>query len=145
MQCFSLYLKKIICLLQHTNTANLWPACRSTRNAMRGTIFFTIADSIRNPRATDLLFVTQLWATLVKQNRIVRKRVLLTSDNLFNLQINLSNQSSNGITTVPVTPALTTQYLDFAPWRPLKGDGMCLRIDVFRSYNECKILFSAML
>ncbi|KAL9959813.1 hypothetical protein ACROYT_G033169 [Oculina patagonica] len=49
--------------------------------------------------------------------------------------INLSNQSSNGKTEVTVTPALTAQYLNFAPWRPFKGDGMCLRIDVFRSFN----------
>lgn len=61
-----------------------------------------------------------------------------------NVQINLVGQSSNTITTVFVSSSESTQYMNFAPWGPLKGDGLCLRIDVFRRNNECKMLFHFM-
>ena len=54
------------------------------------------------------------------------------------LQVQLSSQSSNDTTTIPFSDTIMVQYLKFAPWRPLRKDGLCLRIDIFEDDNTCK-------
>lgn len=57
------------------------------------------------------------------------------------LQIQLSSRSSNDITTIPFSDTIMAQYLKFAPWRPLRKDGLCIRIDIFENDNTCKTQF----
>lgn len=50
--------------------------------------------------------------------------------------ISLSTASSNAKTNVTLgSGSLEAQYLSFSPWRPFKGDGLCLRVDVLRKHN----------
>ena len=58
----------------------------------------------------------------------------------FSFQITLPWNNSNFITTI-VPSGVKAQYLKFAPWRPLTGEGLCLRIDVFRHNSSCKNTF----